>query len=53
MPGDYLVVAVDDADVGDNQDTAFFDTLARGATRVTLGDVEKKVQDLVLVKVKR
>jgi hypothetical protein len=53
MPGDYLIVAVDDADVSDNQDTAFFDALARGATRITLGDTEKRAQDLVLVKVKR
>jgi hypothetical protein len=53
MPGDYLIVAVDDADVSDNQDTAFFDALARGATRITLGDAEKRSQDLVLVKVKR
>jgi hypothetical protein len=53
MPGDYLVVAVDDADVSDNQDTAFFDALAGGATRITFGDAEKKAQDLVLVKVKR
>jgi hypothetical protein len=53
LPGEYLIVAVDDADVSDNQDTAFFDALARGATRITLGDAEKKAQDLVLVKVKR
>jgi hypothetical protein len=53
MPGDYLVIAVDDAEVSDNQDTAYFDALARGATRITLGDAEKKAQDLVLVKVKR
>jgi len=53
MPGDYLIVAVDDADVSDNQDSAFFDALARGATRMTVGDTEKKSQDLVLVKVKR
>jgi hypothetical protein len=46
MPGDYLVVAIDDADVADNQDSAFFDALARGATRITVGDAEKKSQDL-------
>lgn len=53
MPGDYLIAAIDDADVSDNQDAAFFDALARGATRMTVGDAEKKSQDLVLVKVKR
>ena len=53
MPGDYLIVAIDDADVADNQDSAFFDALARGATRITVGDAEKKSQDLALVKVKR
>jgi protocatechuate 3,4-dioxygenase beta subunit len=53
VPGNYFVVAVDDADVSDNQDTAFFDALARAATRITVGDAEKKTQDLVLVKVKR
>ena len=53
LAGEYLIVAVEDADVADNQDVAFFDALARGATRITLGDAEKKVQDLVIVAVKR
>jgi hypothetical protein len=35
-------VAVDDADVSDNQDTAFFDALAGGATRITLGDAKRE-----------
>jgi hypothetical protein len=52
-PGEYLIAAVDDAEVSDNQDSAFFDALARGATRITIGDAEKKVQDLVVVKVKK
>jgi hypothetical protein len=53
VPGNYFVVAIDDADVSDNQDAAFFDALARVATRITVGDAEKKTQDLALVKVKR
>lgn len=53
MPAEYLVVAVDDADVSDNQDSAFFDALARLATRITLGDAEKKTQDLIVAAVKR
>jgi len=53
VPGNYFVVAIDDADVSDNQDAVFFDALARVATRITVGDAEKKTQDLALVKVKR
>lgn len=52
LPGDYFVVAVDDNDVTDNQDTALFERLARIAGRVTLGDGEKKTADLTVVRVK-
>jgi hypothetical protein len=52
LPGDYFVVAADDNDVTDNQDAATFDRLARVATRVTLGDGEKKTADLTVVRVK-
>jgi hypothetical protein len=53
MPGEYFIIAIDDADVSDNQDSAFFDSLARVATRFTIGDAEKKAQELVVVPVKR
>ena len=53
VPGDYLVTAMDDADVSDNQDGAFFDAVARAATRISLGDTQKKSQDLILARAKR
>ena len=53
VPGDYRVAAMDDADVSDNQDGAFFDAVARMATRITLGDTQKKSQDLILARAKR
>lgn len=50
LPGDYLLAAVpDEALVGDH-DAAFYDALARIATRVTVGDGEKKVVELRVVR---
>jgi hypothetical protein len=51
--GDYLVAALDDADVPDNQDAAFFDTLARVATRVSLQEGDRPSVELSVVKVRR
>jgi hypothetical protein len=51
--GEYLVAAMDGDDVPDNRDTPFFDALARVATHVTIGEGEKKTQDLPFVKVAR
>ena len=51
--GEYLVAALDVDDVPENRDTPFFDALSRVATRVTIGEGEKKVQDLQFVKVAR
>jgi hypothetical protein len=52
LAGDYLIVAVDDIDVPDNQDPAMFDALARIATRVTLGEGDKKTADLTVLRIK-
>jgi len=37
-PGDYFVIAVSDAIIGNWQEPAFLQTLARSATRITLAD---------------
>jgi hypothetical protein len=47
-PGDYLLVAVTDAEPTQLQDPAFLDELVPGAIRVTLGEGEQRVQDLKL-----
>ena len=52
-PGEYLVAALDVDDVPENRDTPFFDALSRVATHVTIGEGEKKMQDLQFVKVAR
>jgi len=52
LAGEYAVVALDDRDVVDNQDAAFFAALARVATRVTLSDAEKKSLDLPIVRIR-
>jgi hypothetical protein len=52
-PGEYLVAALDVDDVPENRDTPFFDALSRVATHVTIGEGEKKTQDLQFVKVAR
>ena len=51
--GDYLVAALDGDEVPENRDTPFFDALSRVATHVTIGEGEKKTQDLQFVKVAR
>jgi hypothetical protein len=47
-PGDYLAVAVNSEAIGDARDKAFYDSLARVATRMSLGDGEKKTMDLTV-----
>ncbi len=51
-PGDYLIAAVDDNDLTDDPDPAFLESIARVATKITLGDGEKKTLDLTVVRVK-
>ncbi len=51
--GEYLVAAIDGDELTENRDTPFFDALARIATRVTVGEGEKKTQELQLAKVAR
>jgi hypothetical protein len=51
--GDYLIAALEDADVGDMQDPAFVETLVRVATKVTIADGETHALDLQIVKVPR
>ncbi len=46
LPGDYLLAAVPDEALVTDHDTAFYDALARVATRVTVTDGEKKALDL-------
>jgi hypothetical protein len=52
-PGEYLLAALEDADVPGNQDAAFFEALARVATRVAVREGEKPSQTLEIVKVKK
>jgi hypothetical protein len=47
-PGDYLVAAVNDIEPGEWFDHAVLDQLSRTAVALTIGDGEKKVQDLRL-----
>ena len=51
-PGEYLAIAVDRSDEGDLQDPAFVETLARAATRITIG-AEVRKQDLAIARVRR
>jgi hypothetical protein len=51
--GDYIIAALDDADIPDNQDTAFFEALARLGTRVSLKEGDRPSVDLSIVKVRR
>ena len=51
--GEFLVAALDDADVPENEDVAFYDALAPVATRVVLHDGDKPSVNLEIVKVKR
>jgi hypothetical protein len=52
LGGDYFIAALNDSDVGDTQDPAFFDALSRVATRIPLAEGEKKVFDLQIVRIK-
>lgn len=45
-PGDYFAVATNDVDTGEWHDAALLERLSAGAVRITLGEAEKKVQDL-------
>lgn len=47
-PGEYLVGVVTDVDPEDVQSAALLDQLALTSVKITLGDGEKKVQDLQL-----
>lgn len=53
QPGEYLLAALDDADVPENQDAAFYDVLARVASHVSVHEGEKPAQNLEIVKVKK
>ena len=50
QPGDYLIAAVADDALATDHDAAFYDALARLATRVTVGDGEKKTQELRFIR---
>jgi hypothetical protein len=45
-PGDYFVIATDNVEQGEWFDPAYLDQAKAGATRLTLSEGEKKVQDL-------
>jgi hypothetical protein len=45
-PGDYYLVAVDDVDQGEWFDPAFLEKVRSGATKISISEGEKKVQDL-------
>jgi len=47
-PGDYYLGVVTDVEPGEWTDAAFLDQLAAAAIKVTLGEGEKKVQDIKL-----
>jgi uncharacterized protein (DUF2141 family) len=44
--GNYLVAALDDADMGDPRDPTFVVAIAGAATKITLAEGDKKSQDL-------
>jgi hypothetical protein len=46
--GDYFILAFDDVEQGEWFDPALLERLLPGATRITLGEYEKKQQDLVV-----
>lgn len=46
LPGDYLVGATTDVEIGATADPAFLTGLSRAAVKVALAEGEKKVQDL-------
>jgi len=45
-PGDYLLVAADDVEQGEWFDPAYLEKMRTAATRVSISEGEKKVQDL-------
>ena len=47
-PGEYLMTAVTDLEPGEQFDPAFLEQLSRAAIALTIGDGEKKTQDLRL-----
>lgn len=51
--GDYLIAALDDADVEDPRDPAFVAAVARAARPLSLADGDRKTQDLQIVNVGR
>jgi hypothetical protein len=54
VPGNYCIVAIDDADLSkSDQDLGFFEALSRVATHVTIGPGDKHTTDLDIVKVGR
>jgi hypothetical protein len=50
LPGDYLLAAVPDEALITEHDAAFYDALARVATRVTVAEGEKKTLELRLLR---
>jgi hypothetical protein len=46
VPGEYYIAAAGSTTSGDFQDPRYLETLIKIATRITLADGEKKVQDL-------
>jgi hypothetical protein len=52
LPGDYCVAALNETDVPENPDAAFFDALSGLATHVTLADGDKKTADLTVARIK-
>jgi len=51
-PGDYYVAAIRDEASADWRNATFLESLARGARRVTIGDGERKTQDVRTVEVR-
>jgi hypothetical protein len=45
-PGEYFVIAIPEAQSADWQDPDFLDSASRVASRVSIGDGERKIQDL-------
>jgi protocatechuate 3,4-dioxygenase beta subunit len=45
-PGDYEIIAVDDVEQGEWYDPSFLEKIRAGAKRISLGEGEKKTQDL-------
>jgi len=52
QPGDYYLVAIPDADMGDYPDPRMLDSLTHIATRIAMGPSERKTQDLVVKTIK-